>query len=353
MIVGIAYDLKEDFRVTEEYPDDWLEEYDSENTIRAIQQVLEGLGHQVVRLGGGVKFVERIRQEPVDLVFNLAEGGKGRSREAHIPALLEMLEMPYTHSDPLTLALTLDKEMTKRIIASDGIPTPDFRMIRNVAELVHVDLPFPLFVKPACEGSSKGIRSHSRVNTPEELSHEVERLLGDYGTPVLVEDFLCGREFTVGILGNGSPYVLAIMEVSPADGCVEDFVYSLVMKRECANRVRYQSPPPDVSVALLEQIEDMAIRSYKILGCRDVARVDFRLDQRGMPHVIEVNPLPGISPGYSDLVIMAGCSGWSYERLIETILGHALDRLQISSLWNAYRSCASGAVGRRQSMFAP
>ena len=352
MIVGIAYDLKEDFHAAEELPDDWLEEYDSENTIRAIQEVIEGLGHQVVRLGGGVTFVDRIRQEPVDLVFNLAEGGKGRSREAHIPALLEMLEIPYTHSDPLTLALALDKEMAKRIIAREGIPTPDFRMIRDVADLVHVDLPFPLFVKPGYEGSSKGIRSHSRVNTPDELRREVERLLGDYGTLVLVEDFLCGREFTVGILGNGSPYVLGIMEVLPAEGFVEDFVYSVVMKRECADRVRYQSPP-DVSVDLLGQIEDMAIRTYKILGCRDVARVDIRLDHQGIPHIIEANPLPGIAPGYSDLVIMAECSGWSYARLIETILGHALDRLQISTLWSVHRSCASGAMGRRETMFAP
>ena len=352
MIVGIAYDLKEDFQVAQGLPDDWLEEYDSENTIRAIQEIIEGLGHQVVRLGGGVTFVDRIREEPVDLVFNLAEGRNGRSREAHIPALLEMLEIPYTHSDPLTLALTLDKEMTKRIIASDGIPTPDFRMIRDVADLAQMDLPYPLFVKPAYEGSSKGIRSHSRVNTPEELRREVERLLGDYGTPVLVEDFLSGREFTVGVLGNGSPYVLAIMEVLPAEGCVEDFVYSIVMKRECGSRVRYQSPP-DVSVALLGQIQDIAMRTYKILGCRDVARVDIRLDHQGMPHVIEVNPLPGIAPGYSDLVIMAECSGWSYARLIETILGHALDRLQTTSLWSAYRSSASGALARREAMCAP
>jgi D-alanine-D-alanine ligase len=205
MRIGIAFDLKGDFSIDGRRPDDWLEEYDSEGTIQALQDAIAALGHEAICLGGGRTFLERISKNPVDLVFNLAEGSRGRSREAHIPALLEMLEIPYTHSDPLTLAVTLDKEMAKRIVLSEGIPTPAFKLIRNQRDAENIGLPFPLFVKPAYEGSSKGIRSHSRVEGEEELEREIQRLLKEYGTPVLVETFLPGREFTVGVLGNGSP----------------------------------------------------------------------------------------------------------------------------------------------------
>jgi D-alanine-D-alanine ligase len=328
MKIGIAYDLKHDFSIDGGRPDDWLEEYDSEDTIQAVQDAIEALGHEAVRLGGGRTFLERIGTTPVDLVFNLAEGSKGRNREAHIPALLEMLEIPYTHSDPLTLAVTLDKEMAKRIILSEGIPTPAFELIRSQMDAENIGLPLPLFVKPAHEGSSKGIRSHSRVNDKESLKHEVHRLLGDYGTPVLVETFLPGREFTVGILGNGLPYVLGIMEVAPSEGPVEDFIYSVSVKRECNQRVRYRYPP-DLSPSLLRRIEEVALGSYTVLGCRDVARIDIRFGEDGIPYFLEANPLPGLAPGYSDLVILADFMGWSHRQLIEAILCHAFGRYGI------------------------
>jgi D-alanine-D-alanine ligase len=192
-------------------------------------------------------------------------------------------------------------------------------------DVEHVDLPFPLLVKPAYEGSSKGIRFHSRVHDEESLRYEIDRLLGDYRTPVLVETFLPGREFTVGVLGNRVPYLLGIMEIIPSEGLVEDFVYSVVMKRECDERVRYRIPR-DLPLSLLREIEYLALGAYSVLGCRDVTRIDVRLDRDGSPSFLEANPLPGIAPGYSDLVILAGLMGWSYERLIETILSHALER---------------------------
>jgi D-alanine-D-alanine ligase len=328
MRIGIAYDLKYDFSIDEGRPDDWLEEYDSEGTIQAVQDAIEALGHEPVRLGGGRMFLERIRTTPVDLVFNLAEGSKGRNREAHIPALLEMLEIPYTHSDPLTLAVTLDKEMAKRIVLSEGIPTPAFKLIRNQMEAENIGLPFPLFVKPAYEGSSKGIHSHSRVNDEEALEREIDRLLENYGTPVLVETFLHGRELTVGILGNGSPYVLGIMEVAPSEGPVEDFIYCVTVKRDSDQRVRYRCPP-DLSPPLLRRIEEVALGSYTVLGCRDVARIDIRLGEDGTPYFLEANPLPGLAPGYSDLVTLADFMGWSYRQLIEAILCHAFGRYGI------------------------
>jgi len=328
MRIGIAYDLKHDFSIDRGRPDDWLEEYDSEGTIQAVQDAIEALGHETVRLGGGRVFLERINTTPVDIVFNLAEGSRGRNREAHIPALLEMLDIPYTHSDPLTLAVTLDKEIAKRIVLSEGIPTPAFKLIRNQEDAGNIGLPFPLFVKPAYEGSSKGIRSHSRVNNEEALKREIDRLLENYETPVLVETFLPGREFTVGILGNGSPSVLGIMEVAPSEGSLENFIYSVSVKRECDHRVRYRCPP-DLSPSLLRRIEEVALGSYKVLGCRDVARIDIRLGDNGSPYFLEANPLPGLAPGYSDLVIIAESTGWSYGQLIETILRHAFGRYGI------------------------
>lgn len=328
MIIGIAYDLKEDFVMEAGRPDDWFEEYDSEQTVLGLQEAIEALGPKTVRLGGGKTFLERIRKQRVDLVFNLAEGAKGRNREAHVPAVLEMLEIPYTHSDPLTLALTLDKEMAKRVVMSEGIPTPRFKLIKNQREVEQVDLPFPLFVKPVWEGSSKGIRSDSRVDDKEALRCEIGRLLSNYGIPVLVEVFLPGREFTVGVLGNGSPYVLGVLEVVPSEGSVQDFVYSVTAKRECARMVRYRCPA-DLPPFLLRRIEEMAIASFSVLGCRDVARIDIRLNERGEPSFLEANPLPGMANGYSDLVILGNLVGWSYERLVGTILRHALDRYAI------------------------
>lgn len=200
-------------------------------------------------------------------------------------------------------------------------------------EAENIGLPFPLFVKPAYEGSSKGIHSHSRVNDEEALEREIDRLLENYGTPVLVETFLHGRELTVGILGNGSPYVLGIMEVAPSEGSVEDFIYSVTVKREFEKRVQLKCPP-DLSPSLLCRIEEVALGSYRVLGCRDVARIDIRLGEDDKPCFLEANPLPGIAPGYSDLVIIAESMGWSYGQLIETILCHAFERYGMGE--NAY-----------------
>ncbi len=347
MKIGIAYDLKNDFSIDEGRPDDWLEEYDSEHTIQAVQDEIEALGHDAIPLGGGRSFLKRIGTAPVDLVFNLAEGSKGRNRETHIPALLEMLEIPYTNSDPLTLALTLDKEMAKRVVMSEGIPTPAFKLIKNAMDTEHIDLPFPLFVKPAYEGSSKGIGFHSRVNNKEALRHEVHRLLGTYGTPVLVETFLPGKEFTVGILGNGFPYVLGMMELTPSEGSVENFIYSVTMKRECYQRVQYRCPP-DVPPSLFCRIEEVALDSYRVLGCRDVARIDIRLDEHGTPHFLEANPLPGLTPGYSDLVILADFMGLAYRQLIDAILCHAFERYGIDGRAYGDVSLVMGQTGQRR-----
>ncbi len=202
MHIGIAFDLKADFlaesaQAREGAPDDLFEEYDSDATVAAIERVLAARGHRVTRLGGGRRFLENLLRERVDLVFNIAEGRGSRSREAHVPAACEMLGVPCTHSDPLTMAVTLDKAMAKRVVASAGVPTPGFLVVERLRDLERIAFPFPLFAKPLFEGSSMGIRRRSRIASRAELEERVGALLGDYGEPVLVEEFCAGAEFTV------------------------------------------------------------------------------------------------------------------------------------------------------------
>lgn len=297
----------------------------SEETIDAIRDVLQNEGHHVVKLGGDARLMDRLRQTPVDIVFNIAEGLHGRNREAHIPALLEFLNIPYTGSDPLTLSLTLDKSMAKRIVMSERIPTPRFRKVMKIEDLNRLALRYPLFVKLCYEGSSKGVRLDSKVSDPRSLEEKARWLLEDYGPPVLVEEFVSGPEFTVGILGNDDPCVLGVMQIefkgtSPGEG-----IYSLEVKREWKEKVEYHCPPR-VDRTLLKKIEEVALHSYRALDCRDVSRVDIRVGGDGIPYFLEVNPLPGLSPVYGDLPIMARGMGWDYARLVKAIFHHALKR---------------------------
>jgi D-alanine-D-alanine ligase len=323
--VGITYNLRKDFSPSEKEPVDALEEFDSEETIDAIRGVLEQDGCEVIKLGGDTRLLDRLRQNPPDIVFNIAEGLQGRNREAHIPALLEFLNIPYTGSDPLTLSLTLDKSMAKRIVSSEKIPTPSFRTVEKSEDLRDLELRYPLFVKLCYEGSSKGIRLDSKIALPSLLEEKVNWLLGNYGPPVLVEEFVSGPEFTVGVLGNEDPYVLGVMQIEIKGVPQEEAVYSLEVKRDWEERVRYHCPPL-IDQTLLSRIEDVALRSYRVLGCRDVSRVDIRVGEDGIPYFLEVNPLPGLSPVYGDLPIMAKRMGWEYADLVRTIFRHALKR---------------------------
>lgn len=333
MRIGITFDLKDDHSETSPAraggPDDLHEEFDSPATIEAIALVLRGLGHEVVKLGDGRELVERLLADPPDLVFNFAEGrGVGRAREARVPALLELLGIPYTGSDPLTLAATLDKDCAKRLVTSAGVPVARDVLVRPDDELQEVlsgqTLTFPVLIKPAWEGSSKGIRSKCLVRDPAELSDAVAGLRCDYGQPILVEEFIDGDELTVGILGNSPPQILGVMRVVP-NQATEQFVYSLEIKRDFRRLVRYECPAP-LSAADTAAVERAALLAYRTLGCRDVSRIDFRL-RDGVPYFLEVNPLPGLNPESSDLVIMSGLLGWTYRRLIETILNAAVRRL--------------------------
>ena len=322
---GITYNLKKDFPLSEDEPIDALEEFDPEETIDAIQQVLQDEGHEVVKLGGDPGLIDRLRKTPVDLVFNIAEGHGGRNREAHIPALLEFLGIPYTGSDPLTLSLTLDKSVAKRVLVSEGIPTPRFKKVEKLGDLEGLNLPYPLFIKLCYEGSSKGVRLDSKVWDLRSLKEKTGWLLETYRSPVLVEEFIQGPEFTVGILGNENPSVLGVMQIEIKGVPPSEAIYSLEIKREWEEKVQYLCPPP-IDFSLLKKIEGVALRSYQVLECRDVSRVDIRVGGDGEAYFLEVNPLPGLSPVYGDLPIIAKRMGWTYDRLVKSIFHHALKR---------------------------
>ena len=333
MHIGIAFDLKADVAAVHGStgPDDSLEEYDSPETVDAIERALIGLGHHVSRLGGGRRFLAAVLASPPDLVFNFSEGYGSRAREAHVPAVCEMLGIPCTLSDPLTMAVALDKGMAKRIVAAAGVATPRFTVIETATDLDRVSLAYPLFAKPLFEGSSMGIRRHSRLASQADLHEHVGRLLADYGQPVLVEEYCSGPEFTVAIIGTGvGARVAGVMALVPTRVAAADFIYSLEVKRNVNWKDELQYVvPPDLPAGEVEAIGALARGAYQALGCRDIARIDVRMDGERIPRFIEANPLPGLVPGWSDLVIMWDRLGRSYDDLVATIVAEACQRLSL------------------------
>jgi D-alanine-D-alanine ligase len=329
MIIGITYDLKTAAPVDPSLPDDFQEEFDSPHTIDSIARVLRDLGHRVIKLGDGRAFLEQLVRTPPDFVFNFAEGtGVSRSREARVPAVLDMLGIPYTGSDPLTMAVTLDKDCAKKLVAAAGVAVPAGVLLGPDQQLDTVPrgaLTFPLVVKPAWEGSSKGIRSKCLVESAADLPDVVASLRRDHQQPILLEEYLDGAELTVGIYGNDPPKVLGVMQVMPQQPSPR-FIYSLEIKRDYRRLVRYECPPRTLPAQTVAAVQQAALTVWRVLGCRDIARIDFRL-RGGVPCFLEVNPLPGLNPDDSDLVIMAKLVGWTYPQLIETIVNAALKRV--------------------------
>src|SRR5262245_23055097 len=327
MRIGITFDLK-GAPAPAGAPDDLFEEFDDISTVRAIAQVLRDLGHEPIELGNGPAMVRRLLDDPPDFVFNFAEGqGIGRSREARVPAILETLGIPYTGPDPFTAAVTLDKDTAKSIVAAAGVRVPAGCVCKSESQLEEAlsggDFPFPSIVKPAWEGSSKGVRGKCIVDTEAELWEFVQSQWRAYRQPMLVEEYIAGDELTVAIVGNDDPDVIGTLHVLPQQE-EERFIYSLEVKRDWQRRVRYECPPK-LSAPRIEAVEYAAWRAYRALGCRDVARIDFRL--RGTyPFFIEANPLPGLNPQTGDLVILANKMGMSHAQLVERILTEAIKR---------------------------
>ncbi|MCX7877627.1 MAG: ATP-grasp domain-containing protein [Ignavibacteria bacterium] len=313
-------------------------EWDDEETVSAVENAISLAGHHVIRIEADEDAFGMLREHRPDIVFNMAEGSGGASRESYIPAILEMLNIPYTASDPITIGNCHDKSRCKEILSYYGIPTPSFFISDSSVNGCN-KLKFPVFVKPLHEGSSKGIYNSSLVHSREELNAEITRIRENYSQPSIIEEYLDGREFTVALLGNGDNVkVLPIIEIN-LDSLPQDFpkIYSYEVKwffdtRE--NKLDIFRCPADISENLRSQIEEICIKSYKALRIRDWARMDVRCDRRGKPYIIEINPLPGILPDPDDNSCFpkaAREAGMDYNTLIQTVLNLAIQRYGLNN----------------------
>jgi D-alanine-D-alanine ligase len=324
MRVGITYDLRNDY-LAEGYSEEETAEFDQPDTIEAIESALRTLGHSTDRIGHARRLVERLAAgDRWDLVFNIAEGLRGFGREAQVPALLELYDIPFTFSDSLVLALTLHKGLTNHVARDLGIPTAGFAVAEREADLQAIGLPYPLFVKPVAEGTGKGITGASKVSSPQELAAACRGIWQRFAQPALIETFLPGREVTVGILGTGpDAEAIGALEIILREGA-DAAAYSFRNKEFCEELVHY-ALVEDASLA--EEAKTVALAAWRGLGCRDAGRVDLRADAAGTLRFLEVNPLAGLHPRHSDLPILASLCGISYTQLIGRIVRSASQRL--------------------------
>jgi D-alanine-D-alanine ligase len=316
--VGLAFNMK---RIGSSDGDDREAEYDPPETIEAITKAIESHGHTVVPLEATPDFPRMLMSSNVDVVFNIAEGITGRNREAQIPNLCELLGVPYTGSDSATLSICLDKALCKRMLRD--IDTPEFQVLWTGREKLR-SFRYPVIVKPNQEGTSKGITAKSVVDNEAGVRELAREIIERYGQPALVEEYIVGREFTVGLLGERRPRVLPPMEVIFLNQ-VERTVYDYQCKQDWEKHVRYECPA-NLTKEELRAMEKVCRSTFMALGCRDVARVDLRLTKEGRIYVIEVNPLPGLTPDYSDLCLISNGAKMEYRTLIGEILSFAIKR---------------------------
>lgn len=319
--VGLVFNLKR----TDVTVDDTEAEFDTPRTIALLGGALVSLGHEVVELEALPDLLRRLPAAGVDVVFNLAEGRGGRNREAVVPALCEFLRIPCTGSDAATMAIALDKALAKRLLAAAGVPTPGFQLFTSSTQRLDPALRFPLIAKPNAEGTSKGLSESNVVLTEIELRGVLERLLERYDHSVIVEEYVAGRELTVGLVGWPRPRCLEPMEIRFLDASVKRPVYSYELKQDFSSRTSFECPAR-LTAPERGLLEETARNAFDALGCRDIARVDFRLPHGGVPQVLEVNPLPGLSKGFSDLCLVAEGNQLPYENLVAEILAGALTR---------------------------
>jgi D-alanine-D-alanine ligase len=318
MRIGFAFDLKTD------PSDPAQDEFDSAVTIAAIGAAIRANGHSVIEMGNGRPLVEKLLADPPDLVFNIAEGhGVGRCREARVPAVCEMLGVPYVGSDPLTMAATLDKDVGRRLVASAGVRVPTGGLVHDEI----LDVPYPAFVKPAWEGSSKGISPRSIVENADAARRLIAALRREHDQPILLEEFIDGHEVTVGLIGSTErPQVLGVMRILPKKP-IERFIYEHTVKSDCLTHLVYECPA-QLPAAVIAECERAGILAYRALGCRDVSRVDFRV-RDCVPYFLEANPLPGLNPETGDIAMIARDMGMSYSQFIGHIIEQAIQRLKL------------------------
>ncbi|MCI0498160.1 MAG: ATP-grasp domain-containing protein [Planctomycetales bacterium] len=329
-LIGLVYDLRSEY-LAQGYSEEDVAEFDSDATLDLLEGAIQRCGYRTERIGHGRALAAKLAAgQRWDMVFNIAEGMGGRCRESYVPALLEMFGIPYTFSDPLICALTLDKAMAKRWVAQYGLATPAFAVIETLGDVQAVKLEYPLFAKPLAEGTGKGVDQNSKIENPAKLKAVCAELLNRYKQPVLVEEFLPGREFTVGILGTGDgASVLGTMEIELVSKD-EPAIYSYLNKEECETRIYYHPLLDDAG--LKQKVEHLALRCYRALQCCDAGRVDIRCDRDGQPCFIEVNPLAGLHPQHSDLPMIATQEGMEYDTLIGLILESAFARSRMSNV---------------------
>lgn len=321
--VGLTYDLKTDYKFKAGDPPDANAEFDHPSTIDVIAEAIESGGYKVKRIGNVLSLLDKIDKLNVDIVFNISEGLTGRNRESQVPMLLEMARVPFVGADALTLALTLDKVMAKKVFIAEKIPTPKFFEIKNTESLNTDHLKFPLIVKPRFEGSSKGLSENSRVENKEGLTAQAEYIINTYQQPALVEEFISGQEFTVVVIGNGQPEALPIVQIK-IDGKLKLNDKFYTFSRITSNRLEYICPA-HINNDLKNRISELAIKTYNAVECRDFGRIDFRVDNDGNVYVLEINPLPSLST--EDVFpLVAKEVGLSYNEIIGKILKVALTR---------------------------
>ncbi|GAB4290462.1 MAG: ATP-grasp domain-containing protein [Marinilabiliales bacterium] len=322
MKIGLTFDLRTDY-LKEGYSLEETAEFDKESTIEGIENAIKAEGHQTQRIGNAKSLIKQLQEgKKWDLVFNIAEGLYGEGRESLVPALLDMYKIPYVFSGPVTLGISLNKAFAKQIVRDSGINTPAFYMVSKTADIEKVKLQYPLFAKPISEGTGKGIDNRSVINSKEELKNVCLGLLKKFNQPVLVEEYLPGREFTVGVLGTGEDaYVPGAMEIIYKQND-NPKIYSYGTKENYENLVDYIP----VAGELLEECKSIALGVWKALNCFDGGRVDVKIDRFGKMSFIEVNPLAGLNPISSDLPILCKLNGISYQELISEILKSAIKR---------------------------
>jgi len=347
--VAVLANLKKNAPQIEGASFDKWDDLDSEFTVEAICEAIRSKGNEAQFLEADETIIDTVRDYKPDICFNISEGHYGDSREAQIPAILEKLQIPYTGSKVLCLALTLDKSMTKRILAWHGLPTPEFQSFERLDEPLDEGMTFPMFVKPSREGTGMGISYDSIVHNEDELRKQLEFILRTYNQPALVEKFIEGREVTVGMVGNligpvakripvnedaqriqAGLHFMPPMEVDLKPYLLSDGVYANRLKTALAADLTYLCPAP-IDEEMVDELNWLAAAVFRVTGALDVARVDFRLDINDnlKPYILEINPLPGLTPVISDLVMEAAAAGIDHTELVNMILYTALDRYKM------------------------
>ncbi|MFH1406568.1 MAG: ATP-grasp domain-containing protein [Candidatus Omnitrophota bacterium] len=337
MKVALTYNLKK-LHKDPELPLDFYSEFDSEKTVNSIKDALLKGGNEVILVEADGNLVDNLirQKENIDIVFNIAEGQSGPSRESRVPAILDYFGIPYTGSGVLALAVALDKALTKKVFMGEGIPTPRFQLFKTPIDTFNRSLKFPLIVKPNCEGSAKGITRLSVVQDESQLREQVDLTLELYNQDALVEEFIEGKEITVGVLGNGELLVMPILEIDFSN-CEEsgEYFYSWRMKEYQGDAAAHLVPafycPARLDEKTTQRVKNTAKRAHLALGCNDFSRTDIRLSSDGTPYILEVNPLPGLDPEESNFTYIAKSHGIDYVTLINRILQNAIDRKGVVS----------------------